>query len=145
MGLSPSEVDATKTKELYVAVRIRMKRLGRLHRPYYRICAVDSRAPRDGRVLEQLGTYDPMIADVDARAVLNNDRIKYWIGVGALPSDRVGILIKKYGAEGTCREQQKTALERLAQSRKRPGPRSTPVAVQSDAPAPEPSAEASGQ
>ena len=61
-----------------MAVRIRMKKLGRKHRPFYRICAMDSRAPRDGRVLEELGTYDPMIPDVDARAVLNGERIKYW-------------------------------------------------------------------
>ena len=51
-----------------VAVRIRMKKLGRKHRPFFRICAVDSRAPRDGRVLEELGTYDPMIPETDARA-----------------------------------------------------------------------------
>lgn len=105
-----------------MAVRIRMKQLGRRHRPFYRICAVDSRAPRDGRVLEELGTYDPMVPSVDARAVLNGERIRYWLGVGALPSDKVKVLIKKYGAEGTHLEKQKAALDRLAQMRRKPEP-----------------------
>ena len=102
-----------------MAVRIRMKKMGRLHRPFYRICAIDGRAPRDGRVLEQLGTYDPMIAEVDARAQLNNERIQYWLSVGAKPSDKVGILIKKYGTYGTHLAQQKEAYDRLMQSRRR--------------------------
>ena len=52
-----------------MAVRIRMKKMGRKHRPFFRICAMDSRRPRDGRVLEELGTYDPMVPETDARAV----------------------------------------------------------------------------
>lgn len=105
-----------------MAVRIRMKKMGRLHRPFYRICAIDGRAPRDGRVLEQLGTYDPMVADTDARAVLNTERVQYWLSVGAQPSDKVQVLIKKYGAGGTHVEKQKAALERLKQARRRPEP-----------------------
>ena len=103
-----------------MAVRIRMKKLGRRHRPFYRICAMDVRTPRNGRVLEELGTYDPMVPETDARAVLNGERIKYWLGVGAQPSDKVGVLIKKYGADGTHLEQQQAALARLAEVRKRP-------------------------
>jgi small subunit ribosomal protein S16 len=105
-----------------VAVRIRMKKLGRRHRPFYRICAMDARTPRDGRVLEELGTYDPMVPDVDARAVLNGERIQYWLSVGARPSDKVKVLIKKYGVEGTHLQKQKTALDRLAQVRRKPPP-----------------------
>ena len=105
-----------------MAVRIRMKQLGRRHRPFYRICAMDARTPRDGRVLEELGTYDPTIPDADARAVLNGERIKHWLSVGALPTDKVKVLIKKYGAEGTHLEQQRAALDRLAQARRRPEP-----------------------
>ena len=105
-----------------MAVRIRMKKLGRRHRPFYRICAMDARTPRDGRVLEELGTYDPMVADVDARAVLKGERIKYWLSVGAQPTEKVRVLIKKYGAEGTHLEQQRAALDRLAQARRRPEP-----------------------
>ena len=73
-----------------------MKRLGRKHRPYFRIVAIDSRQPRDGRVIEELGTYDPMVPDTDARATLKPDRIKYWMGVGAKPSEKVSVLFKKY-------------------------------------------------
>lgn len=97
-----------------MAVRIRMKMMGRKHRPFFRICAVDSRAPRDGRVLEELGTYDPMVSDTDARALINGERMSYWLGVGALPSGKVKTLIKKYGPAGTRVEQQRAARERLA-------------------------------
>jgi len=135
-----------------VAVRIRMKKLGRRHRPFYRICAMDSRAPRDGRVLEELGTYDPMVPEVDALAVLNGERVKYWLSVGAQPTEKVGVLIKKYGPEGTCLEKQKAALDRLTQMRRRPEPPTHLVgpseaeaadeASSEDAPPPEAEAEA---
>ena len=114
-----------------MAVRIRMKKFGRRHRPFFRICAVDKRRPRNGRVIEELGTYDPMVPEVDARAVLNAERIQYWLGVGAQPSDKVGVLIKKYGQGGTHGEKQTAALERLAEARRRP----EPVVVQASAPA----------
>jgi len=105
-----------------VSVRIRMKKLGRRHRPFYRICAIDRRKPRDGRVIEELGTYDPMVPEVDARAILDGERIQYWLGVGAEPSEKVAVLIKKYGHEGTHLEAQKAALERLAVMRRQPEP-----------------------
>lgn len=97
-----------------MAVRIRMKKMGRAHRHFFRICATDKRSPRDGRVLEELGTYNPMVTDPDARAVFKKDRLDYWLGVGAQPSEKVAILIKKYGTDGTHLEQQKAALEKLA-------------------------------
>lgn len=102
-----------------MAVRIRMKKMGRRHRPFYRICATDVRSPRDGRVLEVLGTYDPMIPETDARVVMNVERIQYWLSVGAQPTEKVKVLIKKYGPNGTHREQQKEMQERLAQRRQR--------------------------
>ena len=105
-----------------MAVRIRMKKMGRKHRPFFRICAVDSRNPRDGKVLEELGTYDPMVPETDARALLNGERIRYWLGVGAQPSDKVKVLIKKYGAEGTHVPAQQSARERLAMPRVVPDP-----------------------
>jgi len=111
-----------------VAVRIRMKMFGRKHRPFFRIVAVDGRRPRDGRVLEELGTYDPLVPETDARALLNGERIAYWVGVGAQPSDKCAVLIKKYGQNGTCLEAQKSALERLAQSRRRPAVAAAPAA-----------------
>jgi small subunit ribosomal protein S16 len=91
-----------------------MKKMGRTHRPYFRVCAMDKRSPRDGRVIEELGTYDPMCPETDARVTLKADRIDYWIGVGAQPSDKVATLIKKYGTNGTHLEVQKAAVERLS-------------------------------
>ncbi len=100
-----------------MAVRIRLKKMGRKHRPFYRVCAMDSRTPRNGRVIEELGTYDPMVPETDARAILNGERISYWLGVGALPTPKVGVLIKKYGKDGTHLDQQQQALNRLAARR----------------------------
>jgi small subunit ribosomal protein S16 len=109
-------------KEEFVAVRIRLKKMGRRHRPFFRICAMDVRVPVNGRVLEELGTYDPMVPETDARAVMNHERVQHWLGVGALPSDKCAVLIKKYGPNGTHLDKQRTALERLAQSHRRPEP-----------------------
>ena len=105
-----------------MAVCIRMKKLGRSHQPFFRICATDRRAPRDGRVLEELGTYDPRVPETDARAILKTDRIDYWLSVGAQPSEKVAILIKKYGTNGTHVAAQQAALERLAQPKSVPDP-----------------------
>lgn len=96
-----------------MAVRIRLKKLGRKHRPFFRVCAMDSRSPRDGRVIEELGTYDPMVPETDARAILKGERIDYWLGVGARPTPKVAVLIKKYGTEGSHLEAQTTAIEKL--------------------------------
>ncbi len=95
-----------------------MKKMGRRHRPFYRICATDARSPRDGRVLEELGTYDPSISDVDARVTLNGQRVDYWLSVGAQPSEKVGVLIKKYGTAGTRLQQNKAAREKLVMNRR---------------------------
>lgn len=102
-----------------MAVRIRLKKMGRKARPFFRVCAVDARAPRDGRVIEELGTYDPMVSDTDARAVLRKERVDYWLSVGAQPSEKASVLIKKYGSNGTHLEKQQAALESLKQSRRR--------------------------
>jgi small subunit ribosomal protein S16 len=74
-----------------------MKSFGRRHRPFYRVCAMDARAPRDGRAIEELGHYDPMVRNADARTVLNANRIRYWLSVGAQPSEKVAVLLKKHG------------------------------------------------
>jgi small subunit ribosomal protein S16 len=76
-----------------MAVRIRLARFGAKKRPYYRIVAANSEAKRDGRFLEQLGTYDP---NVDPPAVrLERDRYDYWVSVGARPSETVASLVKR--------------------------------------------------
>ena len=97
-----------------MAVKIRLKKMGRTHRPFFRVCAMDQRAPRDGRVIEQLGTYDPMVPDTDARAILNGERINYWLSVGAQPTPKVATLIKKYGTDGSHLEAQAEAISKLS-------------------------------
>ena len=88
--------------------------MGRTHRPFFRVCAMDQRSPRDGRVIEQLGTYDPMVPDTDARAILNGERINYWLSVGAQPTPKVATLIKKYGTDGSHLEVQAEAISKLS-------------------------------
>lgn len=78
-------------------VRIRMKRMGRRHRPFYRINAVEKKTQRDGRVLENLGWYNPVETDPEKQVQLHVDRIKDWISKGAQPSDTVNDLLAKHG------------------------------------------------
>jgi small subunit ribosomal protein S16 len=99
-----------------------MKRMGRKNREYYRICATDRRSPRDGRVIEELGTYDPHVAETDARCTLDGPRVDYWLSVGAQPSDAVRVLIKKYGPKGTHLKQMEVARAKLAMPRIIPDP-----------------------
>jgi small subunit ribosomal protein S16 len=122
-----------------MAVRIRMKKMGRKHRPFFRMVAIDSRAPRDGKIIEELGHYDPLVKDTDARAILKGERIAYWLSVGALPSENCQVLIKKYGQNGTHVAQQQAALERIKTTRPQaPAPYVPPPKP----PEPEPAAEA---
>lgn len=73
-----------------MAVAIRLSRGGAKKRPYYRIVVSDARSPRDGKYLEQIGTYNPLLAkDSPERVKLNEDRARHWLSVGAKPSDRV--------------------------------------------------------
>lgn len=79
-----------------MAVRIRMKKLGRTHRPFYRICVMDQRSPRNGKAIEEVGHYDPMVRDKSKRVTLNMERVEHWISVGAQPSEKVAVLIRKF-------------------------------------------------
>ncbi len=81
-----------------MALAIRLSRGGRKARPFYRIVVADKRMPRDGRYIERLGTYNPLLAnDDDNRVQLIEDRIKYWLGEGAKPSERVALFLGKAG------------------------------------------------
>ncbi|MBV1686519.1 30S ribosomal protein S16 [Novosphingobium sp. G106] len=81
-----------------MSVSIRLSRGGSKKRPYYKVVVSNSRAPRDGKYLEQLGTYNPLLAKDDVNRVrLIEDRIKYWLGVGAQPTDRVARMLDKAG------------------------------------------------
>ena len=77
-----------------MAVRIRINRVGRRNSPFYRVGVYDSRSPRNGKCLENLGTYDAHEAE-DKKVNLNVERLKYWMSVGALPTPKAAALIKK--------------------------------------------------
>ncbi len=78
-------------------VRIRLKRLGRRHHPEYRVVAMDKRSPRNGAAIEELGHFHPLLQDPDAQMVLKEDRIRYWLSVGAQPSETVADLLVRAG------------------------------------------------
>lgn len=80
-----------------MAVRLRLKRMGRRHRSFYRIGAMDIRSPRDGRVIEEVGWYDPEAKEPDKRLSLDRERVEFWLSKGASPSDTVRQLLKKQG------------------------------------------------
>lgn len=83
-----------------MALKLRLKRMGRNHLAIYRLNAIEGRAPRDGRVVEELGTYEPQHKQADQQIKLNADRVKYWLSVGAIPSQTVSGLLKKAGISG---------------------------------------------
>ncbi len=107
-----------------MAVKIRLARRGAKKRPFYHIVAADVRSPRDGRYIEKLGFYNPMVAkDHQDRIRLDEERIKYWLSEGAQPTDRVARMISQFGLvdkpaipEQTKQHKPKAkALERIAE------------------------------
>lgn len=81
-----------------MSISLRLSRGGSKKRPYYKVVVANSRAPRDGKYLEQVGTYNPLLAkDDENRVRLVEDRVKYWLGVGAQPTDRVARMLDKAG------------------------------------------------
>ena len=82
-----------------MAVKIRMTRIGRRHRPFFRINAMDSRNPRNGRILEKLGHFDPLEKNPDKQLVLDLDKVKAWIDKGAEVSDTMTDILKKKGLD----------------------------------------------
>ena len=81
-----------------MAIKIRLARGGSKKRPFYRIVAADSRMPRDGRFIEKLGTYNPLLPkDSEERVKMDAERIQYWIGQGAQPTDRVARMLEAAG------------------------------------------------
>jgi small subunit ribosomal protein S16 len=89
-----------------MAVKLRMTRIGRRHRPFFRINAVESRTPRDGRILEKLGHYDPIEKDKAKQIVLNKERAEYWLSKGAIPSDTVSQILLRTGIKHKYAEDQ---------------------------------------
>lgn len=80
-----------------MAVRIRLARGGRKKRPFYRIVVASSEAPRDGRFIERIGTYNPLPDPAEVK--IDSDRLQYWLQQGAKPTDTVRNLIQKYGGQ----------------------------------------------
>lgn len=136
-----------------MALSIRLSRGGSKKRPYYRIVVADARSPRDGRFIEKLGTYNPLLAkDDDKRIVLDGDRAKHWLSVGAQPTDRVARFLDvagvrerparnnpnkgKPGEKATERAEERAAKLAEAEEAK---------AAAAAAPAPEPVVEAPAQ
>ena len=78
-------------------IKIRLKRMGRRHRPFYRVAVMETRNPRDGKVIEEVGYYDPISTEKDKQMQLKEDRIRYWLEQGAQTSETVGNLLRKRG------------------------------------------------
>jgi len=95
-----------------MAMKIRLARGGSKKRPYYSIVAADSRMPRDGRFIEKLGTYNPLLPkDSEDRVKMNMERVQYWLGQGAQPTDRIARMLEAAGVkEKTTRANMKKAV-----------------------------------
>lgn len=104
-----------------MAVKIRMTRMGRRHRPFFRINVIDSRTPRDGRVLEKLGHYDPLEKDAEKQIVLNTERAQHWLSLGATPSDTVSKMLLNLGVKHKYAEDQATKRARALAIAKKQG------------------------
>jgi len=116
-----------------MAVKIRMTRIGRRHRPFFRINAIDSRSPRDGKILEKLGHYDPLEKDKDKQVVLNLERIKYWLDNGAIPSDTISEILRKHGIKTKYAEEKAARREKAkaaARAKGRPFTQTEVIAAQ---------------
>jgi small subunit ribosomal protein S16 len=91
-----------------MAVKIRMVRIGRRHRPFFRINAIESRRPLKGRILEKLGHYDPIEKDQTKQLVLNIERVQYWLDKGAVPSETVSQILVREGIKHKQVDERKT-------------------------------------
>lgn len=133
-----------------MAITIRLSRQGRKKLPYYAIVVADSRSARDGRFIEKVGSYNPLLNKDDAkRVVLNSDRIKHWLGQGAQTSERVGSFLGKAGliampAQRVSIEKAKPkakAVERAREKAEKAEARAAAEAEAKNAPAPAPEPE----
>ena len=135
---------AQKEKEQPPMLRLRLARAGAKKRPFYRLVVADRREARDGRFIERLGTFEPVLArDNPARAKLNVERIKYWLGKGAQPSERVARVLGEasVAAMPPRRNNPKKALPR-AKAQERLKAKEEKEKAAAGATAPEPVAEA---
>ncbi|MBT8412285.1 MAG: 30S ribosomal protein S16 [Octadecabacter sp.] len=132
-----------------MAMKIRLARGGSKKRPFYRIVAADSRMPRDGRYVEKLGTYNPLLAkDAEDRVVMNVERVQHWLNEGAQPTDRVsrfleaaGVIAKKERANLKKGTPGKKAVDRAEEKAAKAAAAAEAAAAPAEAPAEEPAAE----
>ena len=129
-----------------MALKIRLSRGGAKKRPYYRIVVADSRSPRDGRFIERLGTYNPMVAkDSPERLNMKEDRIRHWLENGALPTDRVARFLDAAGIRKTAERPEQTkqnlprakTMERMAAAEEAAKEAAAAAAAEAEAPADE--------
>jgi small subunit ribosomal protein S16 len=117
-----------------MAMKIRLARGGTKKRPHYSIVATDSRMPRDGRFLEKLGTYDPLLAkDDENRVRMNMERVKHWLSLGAQPTDRLARMLEAAGVmPKTVRNNPKAAVpgKRMAELAKKKAARAEAPAAE---------------
>ena len=103
-----------------MAVKIRMTRMGRRHRPFFRINAVEGRTPRDGKILEKLGHYDPIEKDPAKQVVLNIERVQHWLDLGAVPSETVSQILLRLGVtnkHAEAKTQKRSRAKALARAK----------------------------
>ena len=137
-----------------MAMKIRLARGGSKKRPFYRIVAADSRMPRDGRFIEKLGTYNPLLPkDSEERVKMNMERVQYWLGQGAQPTDRIARMLEAAGVKdkaernnpnkGEPGQKAKDRAEEKAAKAAEPAPEEAPAeeAAAEEAPAEEAPAE----
>jgi len=116
-----------------MATKIRLARLGAKKRPFYRVMVADSRSPRDGKFIEIVGTYAPLLPKDDVNRVkLNAERITYWLSTGAQPSEKVEKLLKNAGIEKPANEnaakaEKKEAKAKPAKAAKAEGEKAAPA------------------
>jgi len=110
--------------------------MGRRHRPFFRLNAVESRTPRNGRIIEKLGHYDPLEKDKDKQIVLNRERIEYWLGIGAVPSDTVSQILLRNGIRNKYADEKQTKRARakaVARAKGKPFTKAERVALAKEA------------
>ena len=132
-----------------MAMKIRLARGGSKKRPFYRVVAADSRMPRDGRYVEKLGTYNPLLPkDSEERVKLDMERVNYWLAEGAQPSDRVarfleaaGVVAKTERSNPEKAKPGKKAQERVEEKAAKVADAAEAAKAAAEAPAEEPAAE----
>ena len=127
-----------------MSLKLRLARAGTKKRPYYHVVVTDARNPRDGRFIEKIGNYDPMLADESKRVNLNAERATHWLGVGAQPTDRVlrfldaaGLLKREPRNNPERAKPGKKAVERTEARAKAEADKAAAAAAPAEAPAAE--------